>query len=88
MPQTTSAKKELRAGARRRVVNDRWRVKLRLAVRAVRDAITAKDAKTAQTAFVAAQAAIDRATKHHILTPNVASRRKSRLTKAIQKIAA
>lgn len=88
MPQTTSAKKALRVSARNRVVNDRWRVKLRLAVRAVRDAVLAKDAKTATTAFVTAQSMIDRATKHYLLTPNAASRKKSRLLKSIQKLSA
>lgn len=87
MPQTDSAKKALRVTARKRVVNDAWRKKLRESLRAVRDALTTKDAKAADKAFVTAQSMIDRATRHHILPKNTAARKKSRLRKMITKLA-
>jgi len=88
MPQLKAAKKAHRQSVRRRVVNDRWRVKMRQAIRAVTDAVTAGDSDAAQKALLRAQSAIDRATAHKILHRNTASRKKSSLTKAVTKTAA
>jgi len=88
MPQTSAATKALRVSARRRSVNDRWRVALRKAVRQVRDAITAADKSTAEKSLVEAQSVIDRATRHHILHPNTAARKKSSLAVAVKKLGA
>lgn len=83
MPQTQSAKKALRASKNKRVINDRWRKKLRAALRTVQEAITAKDKKAAATAYHKAQSTLDRAARHNIIHKNKAARQKSRLLKAI-----
>lgn len=79
MPQTDSAKKALRVSARRRNLNEQWRRKVHAAVRAVREAITAKDQSAAEKAFQAAQAMLDRAARRNVIHPNKAARKKSRL---------
>ncbi|MDP3997589.1 MAG: 30S ribosomal protein S20 [Candidatus Andersenbacteria bacterium] len=86
MPQVASAKKALRTSTRRRVINDRWRRKLRESLKAVRVAINAKDKKTASATFLKAQSVIDRAIRHKILKPNTAARKKSRIQKTISRI--
>lgn len=86
MPQITSAKKALRQSARRRVVNDRWRKKLRLAIRAVTDALSGNDREAATKALPTAQKMIDRATRHGILHKNTAGRRKAKLARAVHTI--
>lgn len=86
MPQLQAAKKALRVSARKRQINDRWRLKLRLATRAVREAIAAKDKATAKKALVKVHSTLDRTARRNIIHPNKASRLKSRLQKAVAKI--
>lgn len=86
MPQLQAAKKALRVSARRRVINDRWRRKVREALHAVRDAIRAQDKKAAAEAYVTATSMIDRAARRNIIHPNSAARKKSRLHKAVANI--
>lgn len=86
MPQIASAKKALRVNARKRVINDRWRKKLRESLHALQKTILSKDKKAAQTAFLETQSVIDRAARHKIIHPNKASRKKARLHKAISKL--
>lgn len=83
MPQLKAAKKALRVSARQRRVNDRWRQRVRTSVRAVRDAIVARDKPTAAQTFQAAQQQIDRAARRNVMHPNTAARKKSRLQKMI-----
>ncbi len=86
MPQLQAAKKALRVSARRRVINDRWRRKVREALHDVRDAIRAQDKKAATEAYVKATSTIDRAARRNIIHPNSAARKKSRLHKAVVSI--
>jgi len=86
MPQIKAAKKSLKSSARRRVINDRWRHQLRLALRALQDAIKNNDQAAATKAYPAAQQMIDKATKHNILHRNKAARQKSRLQKSISRL--
>lgn len=88
MPQTDSAKKALRSAERRRAVNDHWRQAFRRSVKAVQKAIVAGDATGATAALVTAQKNLDRAARRNIIHPNVAARKKSRLSRAIAKIGA
>jgi small subunit ribosomal protein S20 len=83
MPQLQAAKKALRASARRRAVNDRWRVRFRASIRAVTDALQSKDTTKALEAFHKAQSLLDRAARRNVIHPNTAARKKSRLQKAI-----
>jgi small subunit ribosomal protein S20 len=78
---TQSAKKAHRASLRRRVFNVRRKVALHDSVKAVRKAIHAKSGGEAlmSTAFKA----IDKAAKRGVISKNAASRKKSRLAKAL-----
>lgn len=87
MPNLDQAKKALRASVHKRETNDRWRKKLRENLKALRLAVTAQDKKAAEATFVKVSSLLDRAARHHILHPNKAARRKSRLAKAVAKIA-
>lgn len=86
MPQIAAAKKALRQNKRRRVVNDRWRVKVRLRLRALQAAITANDPAAARAAIVKTQSVLDRAARRNIINPNKVARQKSRLAKSVAKL--
>ncbi|MEX2055226.1 MAG: 30S ribosomal protein S20 [Candidatus Andersenbacteria bacterium] len=86
MPQIKAAEKALRVAARRRVINDRWRRKLRASLKAVREAITAGEKAPAEKSFLAAQVVLDRAARHNIIYSGTAARKKSRLQRAIAKL--
>lgn len=87
MPQTAAAKKALRVSARRREANDRWRRKLRTSLKEMRLAIAAGSASKAQDVYVATQKILDRAARRHIVAPQMAARKKSRLQRAIARLA-
>ena len=86
MPQLTQAKKALRTSQRKRVINDRWRRKLRAALNEVRDALANNSKKDAEKAMLKAESILDRTARRNIIHPNKASRKKSRLRQAIAKI--
>lgn len=79
---TKSAKKAHRASLRKRVFNIRRKRALTDTVKTVRKAI-ATDVAAAETSLSAAYQAIDKAAKTGIIKKNAASRKKSRLAKAI-----
>jgi small subunit ribosomal protein S20 len=85
MPQTASAAKALRASARRRTVNDRWRAKVRSALKAFRVAITTNNKEGAAQAAVVAESMLDRAARRNIIHWRAAARKKSRLKQALAK---
>jgi small subunit ribosomal protein S20 len=78
MPNLQNAKKALRVATRKRVVNDRRRRAMKVAVK------SAKTVKTTEELSKAYQA-IDKAAKRGVIKKNTASRKKSRLAKAITK---
>lgn len=86
MANTSSAKKATRKIAHRTSVNTVQRSRMRTFVRAVEDAVTAGDAKKAQTALQAAEPEIIRAGQRGIIHRKAASRKVSRLTKSVQKL--
>ena len=79
MPQTHSATKALRASARRRVLNDRWRRKVRDSLKAVREALVGANQEEIITAITKAESTLDRAARHNVIHWREAARRKSRL---------
>lgn len=79
MPQTASAKKALRSSARKRAMNDRWRRRLREALKAVRSAAGTQDTEKVRQLKQQAQSLLDRAARRHIIHPNTAARRKAQL---------
>ncbi len=86
MPNTKSAAKAMRGSARKRVYNLRTKDKLKTAVKTVKKALESSDANEALKALTAAYAALDKAAKKKVIHKNTASRRKSRLAKAINKL--
>jgi small subunit ribosomal protein S20 len=87
MANTSSAKKAARKIARRTVVNKARRSRLRTFVGKVEDAIATGDRAKALDAFKQAEPAIMRAAQKGVVHPNAASRKVSRLTHRIAKLA-
>jgi small subunit ribosomal protein S20 len=87
MANTTSAKKATRKIARRTAINKVRRSRMRGFVRKVEEAITAGDKTTAQAALRAAEPEIMRAAQKGVVPKNSASRKVSRLTHRIAKLA-
>jgi small subunit ribosomal protein S20 len=86
MPITKSAKKALRQSRRKRLFNLRRSKKMKSLVKQVRDLIKEKKKKEALKILPETYKAIDKAAKRGVIKKNTASRKKSRLTKAIEKI--
>lgn len=88
MPNTKSAQKAMRQSRRRRVINLRTKSKFKAVVKTTKQAIAASDATTATAELKKAMSAIDKAVKKNVLHKNTASRKKSRLAKALSKLSA
>ncbi|OHA83654.1 MAG: 30S ribosomal protein S20 [Candidatus Yonathbacteria bacterium RIFCSPLOWO2_01_FULL_47_33b] len=87
MPITKSAKRNIRAGEKKKVYNDRRKKAMKEVVKEVKTLAIAKDKKTAQATLALAYKAIDKAAKGNTIKKNTAARKKSRLAKMIKKIA-
>ena len=87
MANTKSARKATRKIARRTEVNKARRSLLRNSVRKVEEAIAAGDRNAALAAFKEAEPAIMRAAQRGVVHKNNASRKVSRLTHRIAKLA-
>ena len=85
MPITKSAKKVLRASARKKVFNDRRRRAMREAVKGVKKFVVEKKDQNAAELLPVAYKAIDKAAKRGIIKKNTAARKKSRLTLLVNK---
>ena len=81
---TSSAKKEIRASARRRVFNLRRLRAMRTLMKQVFMTQRGGDGAGARVQYRAAQKAIDKAAKRGVITKRTASRRKSMLSRAIK----
>ena len=86
MPNTKSAAKAMRASSRKHVYNLRTKDKFKTAVKGVRKAIATSTPDEALKFLHLAYAALDKAAKKNVIHKNTASRRKSRLAKAINKL--
>jgi small subunit ribosomal protein S20 len=85
MPNSPSAKKELRKNQKRRLHNRTRRSMLRTAVKKVRTAVDANDKEAADQAFRVAVKKLDQAAAKNLIHKNAAARTKSRLSQAIKK---
>lgn len=85
---TSSAKKAMRASARKRMFNLRRKEALYDATKAVRKALAAKDAAAAEKLLPEAFSAIDKAEKRGVVKGNTADRKKARLVAAIRRLKA
>jgi small subunit ribosomal protein S20 len=84
---TKGAKNAIRVHARKRVVNDRRKRSMKDAEKDLRKLIAVGKRKEAEKLLAVTYKAIDKAAKGGIIKKNTASRKKSRISKAIQKVA-
>ena len=82
-----SALKRHRQSEKRRLRNHAVKTRVRNLVRAVRNAVTTKDATTAGTTLQDATRALSKAVTKGVLHRNNAARRISRLTASVAKLA-
>jgi len=86
MPITKSAKKALKQNRRKRVFNIRRISKMRSLIKESKILINDKKKGEALKILPQVYKAIDKATKRGVIKKNTASRKKSRLVKAIESI--
>lgn len=86
MPITSSAKKALRSSKRKRIVNLATKEKVAKTVKNVKKLIISKTKEGTKEALILAFKALDKAAKKGVIKKNSASRKKSRLAKAIKKL--
>jgi small subunit ribosomal protein S20 len=87
MANTYSALKRVRQTERRTEVNRKNKSRLRHTIRAMRRALTAKDAKTASALLSPTFSVIDRSAKNGIIKKNTAARYKSNLHLRVKALA-
>ncbi|CAN5144212.1 30S ribosomal protein S20 [soil metagenome] len=87
MPITRSAKKALRASAKKAEFNRARKDSVSKALKSVKKLIASNNKKEAMTALSKVQSAYDKAAKGHTLNKNTVSRKTSRLSKQIKKLA-
>lgn len=83
---TTGAKKAIRQGERKHVMNLRRQKAMKESVKEVSKLVVAGKKADAEKNLKAAYKALDKAAKRGVIKKNTASRKKSRLAKAIAKI--
>lgn len=85
MPITKSAKKALRQSKKRRVRNLLYKRKMKDLIKKVKKLLSEKKIKEAKSLLPQFYKAVDKAAKVGVIKKNTAARKKSRLTKLIQK---
>lgn len=83
MANIASALKKNRQHFKREARNRSQKAEMRTAIKKVRSAVVAKDAKKAKAALPAAVKLVDRAGRKGLIDPNAASRTVSRLVSAV-----
>jgi small subunit ribosomal protein S20 len=83
-----SSQKRLRQNRKRAALNTTRKTRLKGAVRAVRDALAGKDVAAAQAAFRETVRILDRSANRMTIHRNTAARRKSRLARRLNAMAA
>ncbi len=86
MALTKSARKAIRVSARRKVHNDRRQREMKDTVKEVRKLIALGKKVEAEKLLSSAYKALDKAAKRGVIKKNTASRKKSRMAKALKKI--
>ena len=84
---TTSAKKALRSSARKRVFNMRRKEMMKGVVKEIKKLAEGGKATEATALLPKAYKAIDKAAKRGVIKANAASRKKSRLTRLLTRVA-
>ena len=88
MPQTKSAKKEMRAAKKRRLRNKTTRSLCKSRITKAEALIFSGEVEKGKESAVAAISSLDRAAEKGIIHPNNAARRKSRLVKKLNEVQA
>jgi small subunit ribosomal protein S20 len=88
MPIIQSAKKDLRRSAKRRSQNNKHRRVMKDVVKEVRALAISQKAGEAKELLAGMHKAIDKAAKRGVIKPKTAARKKSRLTKLVNKASA
>ncbi|MDI6757752.1 MAG: 30S ribosomal protein S20 [Endomicrobiia bacterium] len=83
----TSALREDRRSSRRKDVNDRWRVAIKSIAKKIKAAVDKKNTAEAKNLLREAFTLLDRAAKKKVIHTKKADRRKSRLSKLINRSA-
>lgn len=86
MPQSLSAKKSLRQSEKRRALNNRYKNKIKTLIKELRILIGAGKKEEAQKLLPEVYKALDKGAKRGVIKKGNASRRKARLSIAINKI--
>lgn len=86
MPNTKSAAKAMRQSRRRHQINLKTKAKFKTATKQVKKLVSDNNVNDALTALREAMSALDKAVKKGVIHKNTASRKKSRMAKAIAKI--
>ena len=87
MAHSKQAKKRVRTDEKRRLANKSVVSRMRTAVRKLDALIAAGDAEQARAALPKTLAIVDKAAKKGVIHANTASRRKSRVTRAVGRMA-
>ncbi|SHJ94707.1 SSU ribosomal protein S20P [Anaerobranca californiensis DSM 14826] len=87
MPNIKSAKKRVKIIAKKTARNTAIKSYVKTMIKKYENAVAAGDKELAQTAFVKAVKALDKAVSKGVLHKNTASRKKSRLAKKLKVIA-
>ncbi len=85
MPITKSAKKALRQNIRRKAKNLVYKRKIKNLIKKVGELVLEKKAEEAKNLLPRIYKALDKAAKVNVIKKNTATRRKSRITKLINK---
>ena len=88
MPNHKSAKKRVRQSARRRIINQNNRTRLRGSIKKLRSALEGGNANESSSLLPATVSQIDKAVQKGVLHRNTAARHKSRLTARVNQAAA
>jgi small subunit ribosomal protein S20 len=83
---TKSAKKALRQSIRRRAKNLAYKDKIKILLKEARSLVSQKKIKEAKALLSKIYKALDKAAKNGVIKKNTASRKKSRISKLINKI--
>jgi small subunit ribosomal protein S20 len=87
MANHASAIKRDRQNKKKQTMNRFWKSRVRTASKSVLEAVEKKDKKAAQTSLAAAMKEIDKAAGKKVIHASTASRKISRLSKAVASVA-
>jgi small subunit ribosomal protein S20 len=85
MPNTKSSKKRLKQSEKRRLLNLRYKRKMKEVVKEIDSLVSDNKKKDAEKIVPKAYKAIDKAAKKNIIKKNTASRKKARIAKTVLK---